>query len=305
MKRSPPPISAFASMSRHTTSTSASVSTERLLQRSPSSVRGLWIPGVSSRTICDAAVVRTPRIWVRVVCGRFETIETFEPTSRFTSVDFPTLGRPTRLTNPERSSGHDVRASVRSGAPRRPSSSPSSSGSSHRHDRDRRDAAALDPLGAELEPLEPHRLARLGHVAEQVEHEPADGVPLGVGQLDAEHLVHLVDRRPAGRADAAAVERLDAGLLDVVLVDDLADDLLEQVLERDEPGGAAVLVDDDRHVELLRAHLAQQLGDPLRLGDEHRVAHRDAHRSAPPPARARWTRSFRYTMPMMLSVSSS
>ena len=47
-----------------------------------------------------------------------------------------------------------------------------------------------------------------------------------------------------------------------------------QVLERDQPGGAAVLVDDDRHVELARLHLAQQLRDPLRLGDEVRGPHR-------------------------------
>ena len=57
-------------------------------------------------------------------------------------------------------------------------------------------------------------------------------------------------------------------LLDVVLVDDLADQLLDEVLERDQAGGAAVLVDDDRHVELLGLHLAQQLGDPLGLGHE-------------------------------------
>ena len=141
-----------------------------------------------------------------MVCGRLETIDTFEPTSRFTSVDFPTLGRPTRLTNPERCSVTTCRAPC---APVRPGARSSfgtrpSGGLGDRHDRHRRDAAALDPFGAELEALEPHRLARLGHVAEQVEDEPADGVPLRVGELDAQHLVHLVDRRAARRADAAA-----------------------------------------------------------------------------------------------------
>ena len=48
------------------------------------------------------SVVRTPRTSVRVVCGRLETIETFEPTSLFTRVDLPTLGRPTTDTNPLR-----------------------------------------------------------------------------------------------------------------------------------------------------------------------------------------------------------
>src|SRR3954470_22707257 len=60
------------------------------------------MPGVSTNTIWLAAVVRTPRIWFRVVCGRSETIETLRPTSRLTSVDFPTLGRPTTETKPER-----------------------------------------------------------------------------------------------------------------------------------------------------------------------------------------------------------
>ena len=48
------------------------------------------------------------------------------------------------------------------------------------------------------------------------------------------------------------VEPLDRRPLDVVLVGDLADDLLEDVLDRDEPGGAAVLVDDDRDVRCAR-----------------------------------------------------
>src|ERR1039457_7116240 len=37
----------------------------------------------------------------RVVCGRGETIATLRPTSVFTSVDFPALGRPTMATNPD------------------------------------------------------------------------------------------------------------------------------------------------------------------------------------------------------------
>ena len=82
-------------------------------------------------------------------------------------------------------------------------------------------------------------------------------------------------------------EPLDLGVLDVELVGDLADDLLEHVFHRDEPGGVAVLVDDDRHVELLRLHLAQQLGDALLLGDEHRRPQRVADRVRRPRPRAR------------------
>ena len=62
--------------------------------------------------------------------------------------------------------------------------------------------------------------------------------------------------------------RSTGGLLDVELVDDLADQLLDEVLERHQSGGAAVLVDHHRLVELVGLHLAHQVGHPLGLGDE-------------------------------------
>jgi len=38
---------------------------------------------------------------LRVVCGRGETMETLPPTSVFTSVDLPALGRPMIAMNPD------------------------------------------------------------------------------------------------------------------------------------------------------------------------------------------------------------
>ena len=70
---------------------------------------------------------------------------------------------------------------------------------------------------------------------------------------------------------------LDRRLLAVELVDDLAHQLLDEVLERDQAGGAAVLVDHDRHVELLGLHLGQQLGDALGLGHEAGLSHQLGH----------------------------
>ena len=76
--------------------------------------------------------------------------------------------------------------------------------------------------------------------------------------------------------DLPSVELLDPWLLAVVLIGDLADDLLEDVLDRDQTGSAAVLINDDRHMHLLRLHVAQQLVDRLGLRDEvcrpHHVA---------------------------------
>ena len=43
----------------------------------------------------------------RVVCGLVEVIAIFSPTRAFIKVDFPVLGRPTRVTNPYRKSGVD------------------------------------------------------------------------------------------------------------------------------------------------------------------------------------------------------
>ena len=74
--------------------------------------------------------------------------------------------------------------------------------------------------------------------------------------------------------------------LDVVLVADLADDLLEHVLDGHQAGGAAVLVDDDRHLHLPALHLLEQLGHALALGHEVRRPHQRRHRiGVAPPAR--------------------
>src|SRR5271170_8244019 len=61
-------------------------------------------PGVSISKICASSSLRIPRIRRRVVCGRGVTMATLCPTSRFTSVDLPTLVRPATATNPARCS---------------------------------------------------------------------------------------------------------------------------------------------------------------------------------------------------------
>ncbi|CAB5066395.1 unannotated protein [freshwater metagenome] len=75
--RSPGPIAAVASMSKQATSIPSSEDVAVSFSRSPINVRGRWIPGVSTNTICDSGRLSTPRIWCRVVCGLSETIEIF------------------------------------------------------------------------------------------------------------------------------------------------------------------------------------------------------------------------------------
>jgi hypothetical protein len=53
-----------------------------------------------------------------------------------------------------------------------------------------------------------------------------------------------------------------------VLVLDLADDLLDQVLQRHQPRRAAVLVQHDRHLDPLLAHLPDQVLHRLALRHE-------------------------------------
>src|SRR5690606_31853359 len=56
----------------------------------------------------------------------------------------------------------------------------------------------------------------------------------------------------------------------VGLVVEVADQLLEDVLEGDQPGGGAVLVDHDGEVLALVAHVEHQVLDRAGLGDEQR-----------------------------------
>src|ERR1700722_9531580 len=95
--------------------------------RRSSCVPGLCTPGVSTKTICaagrlpfPAGTSSTPVMRFRVVCGLLVTIATFSPTSAFSSVLLPALGRPKIDTNPERNpllhfySANSIRAQARS-----------------------------------------------------------------------------------------------------------------------------------------------------------------------------------------------
>src|ERR1039457_7119196 len=73
---------------------------------------GLWMPGVSTKTICAAGcesrrapffagTSTTPAMRLRGVCGLAETMATFPPVRAFSSVLLPALGRPRMATNPD------------------------------------------------------------------------------------------------------------------------------------------------------------------------------------------------------------
>src|SRR5262249_22938557 len=68
------------------------------------------MPGVSTKMTCACGTVLTPRIRVRVVWGLGVTIASLAPTRELSKVDFPTFGRPTKATKPQRNcpSGGDM-----------------------------------------------------------------------------------------------------------------------------------------------------------------------------------------------------
>src|SRR5262245_37313008 len=122
----------------------------------------------------------------------------------------------------------------------------------------------LDDQAVDLEALADRR-----HAADVRHQVAADGLEALALDLEPEALHHFVDVDLAAEHEAAVALVDDRLGLDVVLVADLADDLLEKVLDRDQPGGAAVLVDDDRDLRLLPLELLEELGHALALGHHH------------------------------------
>src|ERR1700747_1968998 len=99
-------------------------------------------------------------------------------------------------------------------------------------DLERVDAAAVRANDAETETVDRRRFAALWKPAERLQHEAPDGLKLLVGELRLQRLVEVDDLGLRLDAEAAVRLRNDVvlGLVEVVLVLDVADDLLEHVL---------------------------------------------------------------------------
>ncbi len=83
---------------------------------------------------------------------------------------------------------------------------------------------------------------------------------LAVREVEADHARRLLEIGAGVGDEGVGAARLDHRLAgEVVLVFDVADHHLDQVLDRDEPVRAAVLVDDERHVGSRRLHAHEQL----------------------------------------------
>ena len=117
-------------------------------------------------------------------------------------------------------------------------------------------------------------VAGVRDLAEPLHDEAADGVVvLVVGQLDAGGVLDLVGAQQAREAPGAVAALAGPGAEAVVLVGDVADDLLHHVLEGHDAGVAAVLVEDDGHLEPVAAQQREQRVEPEAVGDHGRLDH--------------------------------
>ena len=141
------------------------------------------------------------------------------------------------------------------------------------------DTAPVGGLDGEAQAVHLDRVTDLGDAADVVVDEAADGVELLLVvavQRGVEVLQQVVHVGPPVDPRLVLAEGHDHGLLLVVLVLDLAHDLLDEVLDGDEAGRAAVLVEDDGDVDATSLQAVQEVVDEHRLGHEERRAHEAA-----------------------------
>ncbi len=217
---------------------------------------GLWMPGVSKRTICPSGRLTTARMRLRVVWGLSETMATFWPTR---SVDQRRLA--------------DVRAGPRRSRSRTEARPPARSCRSggRRRKRTRLTRLRSASTTSSMKPRYSMLLARPRDAAEGRRHQPAHRAHVARRPATASSACSSRSRftRPGDQHRAVGLDADRLGL-HVVLVLDLADQLLDDVLDRHQPGGAAVLVDHDGEGGALGLQLLQQLGDLLGLGHQVR-----------------------------------
>src|SRR5574340_1032022 len=195
---------------------------------------------------------------VRVVWGLSATMATLVPTSAFSSVDLPVLGRPSMETNPD----WNLLMNHRLGA-REPHLLHAQIVAGQHLDAD---AFAL------------HGFSGARHAAEPLAHQSPNraGFHLVLQAEAVEEIGQPADIEVAGDDEAAMAVFLRV-LVRLVLVADFTDYDLQQVLHGGEAGGVAVLVDHDHHLRAALLHFADQVAGALCLRDEPDGAHEFPH----------------------------
>ena len=141
-----------------------------------------------------------------------------------------------------------------------------------------------------------------GRPAQTGQHQAADALDVLVFEIEIEVAAELVEPQRAGDAGRSVRVGQERRRRRHALVD-FSDDFLEQVFERDDAGGAAVLVDDRGHVRLRPLHRLEHGVERGRFGTIGR------RRSTALVMRSFWisrrSRSFTCSMPTMWSRSPS
>ena len=96
----------------------------------------------------------------------------------------------------------------------------------------------------------------LRHRPDAVLDQAVDRDPFVLRQLDLQDAIEIVDRDVPVDQRPIARQALDGGARSVVFILDFADDLLEDVLQRDDAGEPAELIDNDGDMDLLALELA-------------------------------------------------
>ena len=110
-------------------------------------------------------------------------------------------------------------------------------------------------------------------LSEQTAHR----INIFIVEFTTENLAQLINTQTSRQTERAVVIQRVLGALVVVLIRNVTDQLLNQVLKRNQTGGAAVLINNDRHVRGLALHLTQQVHGALRLGLKTSRAHQLNH----------------------------
>ena len=115
------------------------------------------------------------------------------------------------------------------------------------------------------------------HHTQMLSEQTAHRINIFIVEFTTENLAQLINTQTGRETERAVVVQRVLGALVVVLVRDVADQLLNQVLKGNQTGGAAVLVNNNRHVRGLSLHLTQQVHGALRLGLKTSRAHQLNH----------------------------
>src|SRR5215467_13722623 len=271
-----------------------------------STVRASCKPGVSITTTCPSFRDTMPWMRLRVVCGFDVTIATFCPTSRFSSVDFPALGRPTIATNPALYAGLPFFSALTRtsfllsfrygtaepgdfpGCLRRPGCGARSQtrlagvhgGAGQLLHFHPQDLSLVRFEHFKAVPLQVKFVARGRHLPAYVAEQPRDGrhgLVRVFAEVHAEHLFHLPDGGAAAHYQRTGPfpHHLELGMSRVRPA--FPDDLFDQVLHRGNTGHAAVFVDDHGHGLAALPHLLQQIRPHFGFWHEQRRSHQLAH----------------------------